>query len=207
MVSNDSVKYGLTRRDFLKKSGQLILAIGGILIIETLVGGCALTIPPIRPAPAYIINTGTPTNFGWWLVEVQWVASKFTINDPGYFVTDIEGYFNPAGSADVILDITDSAGETPGKVTYYSKSFLVDHKQGANWYGIRGITDLKLPPGDYWILFRPAEQIDRIIEMPKNPPSPITNYAINTEITRTTRQWSEADDLNIGIRISGTPAP
>lgn len=207
MASNDLIADRLTRRNFFKKSGQIILSIAGGLTLEALVGSCARIVSKIRPAPAYIINTGTPTEFGWWLVEVQWFAAKFTINEPGYSVTDIEGYFNPSGSATVILDITNSEGEIPGSVTYYSDSFSVDHNQGAGWYGLHKITDLKLPSNSYWIVFRPAEQIDRILEMPKNPQSPNADYAINTEITRTTRKWSEADDLNIAIKIIGNPLP
>jgi len=205
MVYNDSKIFRLNGRDFLKKNRQVLLAICSCLIIGTFVVSCAPKVPSIRPVPTYIINTGTPTEFGWWLVEPQWLASKFTINGPGYFITDIEGYFNPTGSADIIIDITDSAGDTPGSITYYSNTFFIDHKQGANWYGIHGITNLKLSPNDYWVILRPAEEIDQIIEMPKNPPASNTNYAVNVEIDRDNRKWRKSEVLNIGIRVSGNP--
>ena len=177
------------------------------LTCAALLGGCAPAISTVRPTPKDIIYTGTPTEFGWWLVDVQWMATKITVKNPGIFLTDVAGFFKPTASADVIVEITDSDGELPGKAVHYANSFHVDYTKGPDWYGIHGITDLKLPPNDYWVIFRPEKQIDRILEMPKNPPDPVAGYAVNVDMRNDNRQWLRADDLNVGIKISGNPSP
>lgn len=160
-----------------------------------------------------IFDTGPGTTHSGWGLSTslpQWFATEFTL-DQAYFITEVEGWVLSAGHTGETFRMTlyGDGGETPDTAsliysTRVDVSGVSTENNGANWEGfsIPSIYTLELNAGNYWVAFELRNESTYTGALPYNPTNPLSNAAtINTG----TNYWVEADNLNLGVRISGTP--
>ena len=159
-----------------------------------------------------IVDTGTPGgSYGQGVIDeggsYQLVTAEFSINNPGYSVTDISGYFfnvlNYPGN--IHIEINGDGGNIPDTTTYFSGAANVT---GEGWFGVHGLTGLNLYPGTYWVTFKPDSGTR--VGMRVGAPNGLINEAGYYHSPTGTPYWYDADSINVGVRILGnamTPEP
>ena len=93
---------------------------------------------------AIIVDTGSPQNPIAFidLNADQWLAAKFIVNSPGYYITDIEGYFDTQSNVDltggnITIEIRGD-GDVPPPSSIYSGTFTMDDED----LGFRGVHNI-----------------------------------------------------------------
>jgi len=159
-------------------------------------------------------DTGIPTviglagNVNAW----TWRAGKFTIDEPGYNITDIEGYFAsfPNAGGNFIMDIREEGAGFPSSSVLYSGTFFLPPSSTGGWeygwYGLHGLTGWLLEPNHYWVVFRgdPDYDYPNYIQpggMTYNAPNPLAAYAYSLHGV-----WG-LESVSFGVRIAGEPVP
>lgn len=150
-----------------------------------------------------LLDTGTPKDtWGWAVINkdgaYQSLAAEFSVGGAGWNITDIEGYFYMLYPGNININISGDAGEHPSTTIFYSGSFTLLSDRG--WMGVHDITNVKLSPGTYWVVFNPGSN-GVLGCMPTNSPNPLINESYYTP-----QVWTERDSLNLGIKISGDSA-
>lgn len=155
-----------------------------------------------------IIDTGTPADQWGYAVMNRWgtyesLAAEFSITDPGYSISGIEGYFYTIAAGNIFVSINTDGGDNPSSTSLYSGSFYLSPNV-RGWVGINNITALNLQPGAYWVIFSASSNAAG--GMPINAPNPLGNEGYYYTNTTSAPTWTGRDSLNLGIKISGTPA-
>ena len=157
-----------------------------------------------------IVDTGgvDPTSLDQWILRRdQWLAGEFTIA-AATTITAVEGYIrtNPTQSlgGTFTISLYADGGEVPssGDPLYFAAATRAAGKVDPAWEGLSGL-DWSLDSGSYWVTFeiRPTDTLaDGIMPVPSAAPLLDEAYAYR-------RAWSEYDELDIGVRISGQPVP
>jgi hypothetical protein len=180
-------------------------------------GMVAILLPPIFTSAAnaaLIIDTGPGVEMGnnWTLSSDltsgngQWLAAEFELNST-YYITDIAGWVDSTGNTGKTFTITvyGDGGEIPDTNNLlYSNQATVTGIGGGSWegYSISWGSGLELTAGTYWLGFEVRPNDTYSGSMPSGQTSPLLNEAFNPS-----GSWLEYDDLDIGVRISGNPAP
>lgn len=171
---------------------------------------CILIIPGISSGEV-IVDTGLPTSSQAYSVvgynimgDPFWLSSKFSVNYPGYAITDVLGYIEPGfESKDLHIEIRGDWGFAPSDTIFCSDTFhVIGIQDGGNsgWYGLNGMTDCDLDPGDYWVVFKSYS--DDIAGVHYPSPNPLSKGAVSRDEGVT---WYSKDDLQLGIKINGIP--
>lgn len=187
---------------------------------KKLLAGLALTLLiTTTVSSAYadtIVDTGPGlgTSFNWTLsnetpgVTDQWLAAEFTLTQD-YYITDLFGWLHNNGQTGNKFTITiyGDGGDIPdsGNLIYSNSAIVAGTEGQANWegYHISYGNGLELAQGTYWIAYeiRPNNYANHYTGfMPSPSTSPLVNEAfINSS------GWIGYDDLNLGVKILGTP--
>jgi len=168
---------------------------------------CLSVIISQNVSAALIIDTGVPADeWGSAVIDsgssYEALAAEFSISEPGYSITDIEGYFYVIGSGagNIYIEIAGDGGDCPSSTTLYSGTCFVNDRA---WFGVHSISGLNLDSGTYWVVFKPASGTE--VAMPTHAPNGLGNEAF---MSPAGTSWQGKDSLNLGIRISGiVPEP
>jgi hypothetical protein len=173
------------------------------LVIFTVVA--LLAVINHNASAAFVVDTGVPTNSTGWAVMDKYgmyeaLAAEFPVSDPGYSITDIEGYFYvTSGAGNVTMQICTDAGDGPSSTILYSAESLVN---GTGWFGLHNITGFNLNAGTYWVVFKPTSNMG--VAMQISAPHGLGNEAY---MSPAGSNWQGKDSLDLGIKISGTAVP
>ena len=147
--------------------------------------------------------------------DTHWYAAEFTVQNPGYVLTDIEAYIvglspETGSPFDVFIDITDDGGNVPSSTVRHSGSFSLANMgtgwdpqaagSNADWHGINGVS-WPVDPGSYWVLLR--LNAPYMAAVARDAPSPLSNEAYSYD---SGASWADVDGVGLSLRIDGTPA-
>ncbi len=183
---------------------KILLGIAAVLV--------TLIFNPVANA-ALIIDTGPGAETGGAALSSsvtgglnQWLAAKFELNSAQY-ITDIAAWVDSTGQTGntFTISVYGDSGETPDITNLlYSNQASVTGFGGGSWegYHINWGNGLELAAGSYWLGFEVRPGDTYAGSMPGASPFPLLDEAFNNS-----GYWIENDSLNLGVRISGNPAP
>lgn len=180
-----------------------------------LVFTCLLLIIPTHGFAVTIVDTGEPPDScgGWSLYYTQdnnqWLAAEFSIDNPGYTITDIEGWMKSDPGKSLTLAVYGDGGGTPDASNELYSGIITSSASGNiwnDWYGLHNLA-WSLDAGTYWVSFevRPGNNYNG--SMPFPAPNPLGKDEARWQDGTWIRISADHSPLDIGVRIEGDPVP
>jgi hypothetical protein len=168
-----------------------------------------LVIFPSLAMASVIIDTGHNGGIGWLLSSSQWLSSEFSV-DEELRITNIDGYLHGYSDQQLTISLYSDGGEIPGKQLFSTK-IATDSYTG--WQGASGL-QWDVSSGTYWISFevRPGDNyagslFNTYLRPLENEAFYSRSYGWVDGVYGLSYHWSEADHLNLALRISAEPSP
>lgn len=166
-------------------------------LFSTALLGATLAMAAVPAAAASIVDTGQTSSdaAGWTVASFQHLAAEFT-TDADFVVTEVLGYQFATEASTIRLSLYSDGGDLPGSLLHSATYSIADAMDDA-WLGASDLS-WALTAGTYWIAF---EGVSGTVGMRPGAPSPLGNEAFWSA----GGGWSNADFLDLGVRINGEP--
>jgi hypothetical protein len=155
----------------------------------------------------FLVNTGQPTNttggvslYKSFIYETV-IYAQFVITQAAT-ITSIEGWINSVNLGPLHIGIYRDNSDKPGNSSILGGQ-VIFWAYGAAWVQI-SIGGVVLNPGTYWVGFAGVPSPGPgpyVATMPGPAPAPLGKEGYQIGLG----QFTRADDMNIGVRISGYP--
>lgn len=149
-----------------------------------------------------LVNTGQPTNItgGMSLLYPQTLFAQFVLTQP-VTITAIEGWINVTYAGGLVVKIYRDDGDQPG--VFLNSQMVPVASTGVSWVGASSL-NWSLGAGTYWVGFMGSMMgsPEPLGTMPGPAPAPLGKEGY-IDIPGT--PFVRADDMDIGVKISGNP--